>query len=211
MNRLPLRAISAQEKADYERDGVVNLSGMFYADWVERLRNAIQRDMDDPGPMATNFNAEGTPGRFFGDMFMWTRDPDFRAVFVDSAGPAIAAGMMGAKKVNVFYDQLFAKEPGTVKPTPWHQDQPYWAVKGWQVTTLWIALDTIDRDNGAVVNAGPSAPSPSLAAAMSTCAAGRRGPCWMRWWFRAGSTNRRATFWLRPTGSCAASSIASRC
>ncbi|MGE0154438.1 MAG: phytanoyl-CoA dioxygenase family protein [Reyranellaceae bacterium] len=150
MNRMPLRAIADEEKRAYERDGVVNLAGMFDADWVERLRHAIQRDMDDPGPMATNFNAEGTPGRFFGDMFMWTRDPDFRAVFVDSAGPAIAAEMMGAAKVNVFYDQLFAKEPGTVKPTPWHQDQPYWAVKGWQVTTLWIALDPIDRDNGAV-------------------------------------------------------------
>jgi len=150
MNRLPLRPISEAEKRDYARDGVINLPGMFDAEWVERLRNAIQRDMDDPGPMATNFNAAGTPGRFFGDMFMWTRDPDFRAVFVDSAGPAIAAEMMGASKVNVFYDQLFAKEPGTVKPTPWHQDQPYWAVKGWQVTTLWIALDPIDRDNGAV-------------------------------------------------------------
>ncbi len=150
MNRMPLRPIAEEEKRAYERDGVVNLAGMFDADWVERLRHAIQRDMDDPGPMATNFNAAGTPGRFFGDMFMWTRDPDFRAVFLESAGPAIAAQMMGAAKVNVFYDQLFAKEPGTAKPTPWHQDQPYWAVKGWQVISLWIALDPIDRDNGAV-------------------------------------------------------------
>jgi ectoine hydroxylase-related dioxygenase (phytanoyl-CoA dioxygenase family) len=106
--------------------------------------------MDNPSKMATNFNAEGTPGRFFGDMFMWTWDPDFRAAFIESPAPAIAAEMMGAARCNVFYDQLFAKEPGTAKPTPWHQDQPYWPVKGWQVTTIWLALDHINRDNGAV-------------------------------------------------------------
>lgn len=150
MNKLPLRPIAAAEKLAYERDGVVNLAGMFDHDWIERLRGAIQRDMDNPSKMATNFNAEGTPGRFFGDMFMWTWDPDFRAAFIESPAPAIAAQMMGAKKCNVFYDQLFAKEPGTAKPTPWHQDQPYWPVKGWQVTTIWLALDHIDRDNGAV-------------------------------------------------------------
>jgi ectoine hydroxylase-related dioxygenase (phytanoyl-CoA dioxygenase family) len=150
MNQLPLRPITAAEKADYERDGVVNLAGMFDQDWIERLRGAIQRDMDNPSRMATNFNAEGTPGRFFGDMFMWTWDPDFRAAFIESPAPAIAAQMMGAAKCNVFYDQLFAKEPGTAKPTPWHQDQPYWPVKGWQVTTIWLALDHINRDNGAV-------------------------------------------------------------
>jgi ectoine hydroxylase-related dioxygenase (phytanoyl-CoA dioxygenase family) len=150
MNQLPLRPITAAEKADYERDGVVNLAGMFDQDWIERLRGAIQRDMDNPSSMATNFNAEGTPGRFFGDMFMWTWDPDFRAAFIESPAPAIAAEMMGASRCNVFYDQLFAKEPGTAKPTPWHQDQPYWPVKGWQVTTIWLALDHIDHDNGAV-------------------------------------------------------------
>ena len=150
MNSLPLRDISAAEIAAYGRDGVVNLRGMFDGQWVERLRGAIQRDMDKPSGMAANFNAEGTPGRFFGDMFMWTWDDDFRAAFVESPGPAIAARMLGASRVNVFYDQLFAKEPGTAKPTPWHQDQPYWAVKGWQVCTLWIALDAVDRDNGAV-------------------------------------------------------------
>ena len=42
------------------------------------------------------------------------------------------------------------KEPGTAHPTPWHQDQPYWPVKGWQITSVWIALDPIDRSNGAV-------------------------------------------------------------
>jgi ectoine hydroxylase-related dioxygenase (phytanoyl-CoA dioxygenase family) len=58
--------------------------------------------------------------------------------------------MMDSGSADFFYDQLFVKEPGTAHPTPWHQDQPYWPVKGWQIASVWIALDPTDRSNGAV-------------------------------------------------------------
>ena len=83
-------------------------------------------------------------------MYMWRRDPEFRAAALESPAPAIAAQLMGSASADFFYDQLFVKEPGTAHPTPWHQDQPYWPVKGWQITSVWIALDPIDRSNGAV-------------------------------------------------------------
>jgi ectoine hydroxylase-related dioxygenase (phytanoyl-CoA dioxygenase family) len=150
MNPLPVRPIADAERAAYARDGVVMLAGMFDADWIARLCGAIDRDMARPSAMATDFNAPGTPGRFFGDMFMWTWDADFRAAVFDSPAPAIAAALMGAARVHFFYDQLFVKEPGTTKPTPWHQDQPYWAVAGEQICTVWIALDRIPIAAGAV-------------------------------------------------------------
>lgn len=150
MNPLPLRPIVDAERAVYARDGVVHLPGLFDADWIARLNAAIDRDMAKPSAMACDFNAPGTPGRFFGDMFMWTWDADFRAVIFDSPAPAIAAALMGAEHVHFFYDQLFVKEPGTTKPTPWHQDQPYWAVRGEQICTVWIALDAISHAAGAV-------------------------------------------------------------
>ena len=49
--------------------------------------------------------------------------------------------LMSSAHADFFYDQLFVKEPGTAHPTPWHQDQPYWPVKGWQIASVWIALD----------------------------------------------------------------------
>ena len=54
--------------------------------------------------------------------------------------------MMGCSAVNFFYDQLFVKEPGTTERTPWHQDQPYWALQGSQICSLWVPLDPITKE-----------------------------------------------------------------
>ena len=48
--------------------------------------------------------------------------------------------------MNFFYDQLLVKEPGTSERTPWHQDQPYWAVAGRQVCSLWVPFDPVAED-----------------------------------------------------------------
>ena len=142
--------IRHSDVAAYDRDGVVCLRDQFDAAWVERLRAAVEHDLAAPGPNATNFAEGSTAGKFFGDMFMWKHDPEFRAAALASPAPAIAARLMGSRSADFFYDQLFVKEPGTAHPTPWHQDQPYWPVQGWQIASVWIALDPIDRNNGAV-------------------------------------------------------------
>ena len=143
-------ALTEGDVAAYDRDGVVCLRGAFDAVWVGLLCEAIERDLISPGPNATNFAEGSTPGTFFGDMFMWQHDNDFRLAATASPAGEIAARMMGSNRADFFYDQLFVKEPGTAHPTPWHQDQPYWPVKGWQIASVWIALDRIDRSNGAV-------------------------------------------------------------
>jgi ectoine hydroxylase-related dioxygenase (phytanoyl-CoA dioxygenase family) len=50
--------------------------------------------------------------------------------------------------LNFFYDQMLVKEPGTREGTPWRQDQPYWAVSGFQVCSLWLPLDPVSEEVG---------------------------------------------------------------
>lgn len=45
---------------------------------------------------------------------------------------------------------LLCKPPHTGLLVPWHQDAPYWNVKGRFAAGLWIALDDMDQDNGAM-------------------------------------------------------------
>jgi ectoine hydroxylase-related dioxygenase (phytanoyl-CoA dioxygenase family) len=143
-------AICATDIDSFARDGVVRVPGLLAPPMRARLADAVDRAMADPGPMALDFNDRGSPGRFFGDMFMWRRDPDFRAAFFETDAARVAGLLMRAAQVHLFYDQIFAKEPFTPQRTPWHQDSPYWPVTGEMLATVYLSLDPIDAENGAV-------------------------------------------------------------
>lgn len=135
---------------DYRRDGVICLRGALDQSWVDRLRAATDRLMDNPTARGGNFNKDEGTGRFFGDLWMWRADPDFRALAFSSPLPALAARLMGSRKVNLVWDQLLVKEPHTPLESPWHQDQPYAWTDGEQNISFWVALDSVRLENGAV-------------------------------------------------------------
>jgi ectoine hydroxylase-related dioxygenase (phytanoyl-CoA dioxygenase family) len=139
--------VTEEDVAAYQRDGVVRIRKLLDAAWVERMRGAIDRLRATQGEFTELYATEGT-GHFHSDKFMWDRDPDFRAYAFESPGPRVAAALMGARSVNLFYDHLLVKEPGTTSPTPWHQDMNYWPVEGDQICSIWLALDTVGLDNG---------------------------------------------------------------
>ena len=143
MNRAPLRSIDDREVEAYDRDGIVCLRGQFDADWIAAMGEAVAAAMAAPGPHAEVYTKPGQSGRFFGDLDLWQRHDTFRRFLFESPAAEIAARIMRSTKVNFFYDQLLVKEPGTAERTPWHQDQPYWAVDGFQVCSLWLPFDPV--------------------------------------------------------------------
>ena len=132
-----------REKETYERDGVVCVRQAFSSDWLEFLAEAIDKLMSKPDALAEEYTPTGENGRFFGDIEMAQRIQEFRRFALESPAAKIAGLIMGAARVNFFYDQLLVKDPGTESRTPWHQDQPYWAVSGYQVCSIWLPLDPI--------------------------------------------------------------------
>ena len=69
---------------------------------------------------------------------------------MNSPMPRIAARMLGADEVRVFYDQVFVKEPQTVEMTDWHQDLPFWPMRGGDIISIWVALTPVSHENSAV-------------------------------------------------------------
>lgn len=141
-----IRAVTAGEREDYEHDGVVCLRGIFPLEWIGFLAAAAEEAMANPGPHAEEYENKNGSGRFFGDLELAGRLPSFRRFVHESPAAEIAGRLMGASRINFFYDQLLVKEPGTAARTPWHQDQPYWAVSGRQVCSLWLPLDSVHED-----------------------------------------------------------------
>jgi ectoine hydroxylase-related dioxygenase (phytanoyl-CoA dioxygenase family) len=117
--------------------------------WLQRLRAAIDRDMSELRPYACNYATDGS-GRFYGNVRMWQYDPDFKDFCLSSPLPEIAGRLFGSAKVNLLHDQLFVKEPGTRNRTRWHNDLPYWPIRGRQILSFWVALDRTTRGSGAL-------------------------------------------------------------
>jgi ectoine hydroxylase-related dioxygenase (phytanoyl-CoA dioxygenase family) len=134
----------------FRRDGVLYLPRLLDEAQVERMRRAVDRVMAAPTPMGANLTPEGRAGKFYGDYFVWRQDEEFRHLAIDSVLPDLAAQLMGSRKVNLIWDHLLVKEPGTDVHSVWHHDQPYSWVDGTQNCSFWVSLDHVTPESGAV-------------------------------------------------------------
>lgn len=135
-------------RREYDRDGAAVLRGVVNDRWVQRLREGTERLMSQVGTQG-DLNRPGE-GRFFNDVFASLHISEYRDFIFESGIAEIAAKMMRSKQVRFFYDQPLIKEPGTPKPTPWHQDSAYWPCDGWQVMSIWVPLDPATPESGVV-------------------------------------------------------------
>ncbi|KAJ8600020.1 hypothetical protein CTAYLR_001867 [Chrysophaeum taylorii] len=141
---LPASAI-----AQFRKKGAVMLPKVVSASWVAALREAAEANMKCPGPLCDEHAAaQGTGGRFHDDQFLWKRHGAFEEYVLESGVGGLAARAMGSKSAHIFYDQLLVKEPGTVAPTPWHNDTSYWQLDGSQICSVWLALDDVAAECG---------------------------------------------------------------
>jgi ectoine hydroxylase-related dioxygenase (phytanoyl-CoA dioxygenase family) len=143
-------AIVTDEMAEtFQRDGAVPLRGVFSEDWLDLLRAGVAEDMANPSKLSKDYARPGQ-GRFFTDHHMHRRLEAFRKFTHEGPAAEICARLMGSSKVNLFDEHLLVKEPGTENPTYWHQDLPYFEMTGVQICSMWIPLDPVTRESGAL-------------------------------------------------------------
>jgi ectoine hydroxylase-related dioxygenase (phytanoyl-CoA dioxygenase family) len=132
---------------DFQRDGAVCVRGAFSADEVGLVERGIERNLAEPSARALVASRPDDPGRFFEDFCNWQRIPEYEDFIRRSPAAAIAGELMGSGTVRLFHDHLLVKEPGTRQATPWHQDQPYYNVEGFQTCSMWMPVDPVDRES----------------------------------------------------------------
>jgi ectoine hydroxylase-related dioxygenase (phytanoyl-CoA dioxygenase family) len=113
---------------------------------VALVEAGIERNLADPSSLAAVASDADDPGRFFEDFCNWQRNPEYEEFIRTSPAAAIAADLMKSDRVRLFHDHLLVKEGGTRQRTPWHQDQPYYNIDGWQTASMWMPVDPVDRD-----------------------------------------------------------------
>ena len=138
------QVISDESVQSYWDDGAIVVRGAF-ANWVDVIAAGIARNMEAPGEYASENAVPEGQGRFFDDYCNWTRIPEFERVVRESRAGELAARVMRSETAWFFHDHVLVKESGTPKPTPWHQDAPYYFVDGMQNVSMWITVDPVNE------------------------------------------------------------------
>lgn len=145
-----VRDLRPEEFAAYERDGAAIVRGVLALEWVDALSAAVDRLMATDGIPAVDF-AAGQGPRFFSMVYASLFDPVIRAWAVEGPLVDLARQVLPrATRLNFYFDQIFAREVGAAKVTPFHQDLPYMPLSGTQIIRFWVPLDSVGLDNGAV-------------------------------------------------------------
>lgn len=137
--------VTAREVDDYARDGVVCLRQVIAPSWIETLRKGLERNMVAPSIRARVWNRDAEGRTCFYDSQVWLENAEYRDFLENSPMAEIAGRIMNVSQVNFFFDAIFVRTPGTKFRTPFHQDEPYWSVEGFDACSAWTPLVPVEK------------------------------------------------------------------
>jgi phytanoyl-CoA hydroxylase len=154
------RAITADEIAQYRREGYLVLRGLLEAPHVASCLDALQDIADDRRPLASSkalLEPEVKAGRAQADQAIdrvrkfieFTDDfPALRRAAMSRRLHAALDRILGEGRV-MFQDMALVKPPRIGSEKRWHQDAAYFRVSDpGLIVGVWIALDPATRENG---------------------------------------------------------------
>ena len=121
----------------FAKDGVVFLPGVIDQRTLAELESCFEWSLANPTPSANGFYVD-TGTTFYQDLCNPGASQRYRKVLSDSPVADIVSDLWQSDDVWFLYEQIFVKEGGEVRRTPWHQDTPYLALDGREVAVMWI-------------------------------------------------------------------------
>ena len=141
------RPVTDEQVRTFAEDGVVCLRGAIGPDWIEVLRRGLDRALAGPSERRRIWNADERGGTTTYDSQCWLHVPEYRDFVEGSPMAEIAGGLLQATAVNFFFDAVFVRTAGVRFRTPFHQDEPYWSVDGFDTCSAWTPLVPVARES----------------------------------------------------------------
>jgi phytanoyl-CoA hydroxylase len=140
-------------KESYRRDGYVAVRGFLNSTEIAALNRALERVIREKMPsMPAKHVVYEDPSnhdtlKLMQDLHLY--DPYFSDVLLKSKFIEIAEVLMGDSAIGKTVE-YFNKPAKIGKPTPVHQDGYYFMLQPPEATTMWLALENVDEENGCV-------------------------------------------------------------
>ncbi len=129
----------------FSRDGAVCLRAAVGREWIESLAAGLDRSLAAPSHRARLWDGDGDGGTTRYDSQCWLHIDEYRDFIENSPMAEIAGRLLGASAVNFFFDSAFVRTSGVQFRTPFHQDEPYWTVDGFDTCSAWMPLVPVER------------------------------------------------------------------
>jgi ectoine hydroxylase-related dioxygenase (phytanoyl-CoA dioxygenase family) len=133
-------------KDRFRNDGVVFLKSALDEADLRMAREAYDWSLAHPSPSASDFS-QNYSAKFYQDLCNPHALPAYRRLLEDSRAADIVADLWDARDVWFMYEQVFLKEGGESRRTPWHQDSSYLPVEGEKIAVMWISFDPVEKRN----------------------------------------------------------------
>ena len=137
--------ITESLKQEYFDHGVVMISGAISDTWIDKLRNGVEKNIQMPTQRSRVWNRDDQGGVTLYDCQAWQQIEEYRDFIENSPMAEIAGKLMGSSSVNFFFDTIFTRTKGNQFRTPFHQDEPYWSVSGFDCCSVWMPLVPVEK------------------------------------------------------------------
>lgn len=139
------RSEAGERRDAFRKDGVVLLRGALDRAALAEAQRAYEWSLANPSRGAATF--PGSDGVFYQDLANRHAWPAYERLVRESRAADLVAELWGSPDVWFMYEQVFRKEGGKTRRTPWHQDTSYLPIAGERLVVLWISFDPVAREN----------------------------------------------------------------
>ena len=143
--------ISGEEKNFFDENGFVFLKNVLSSEETAAYREIIDKVVKDRTKDDKRTLAERTPyeREFLQCAHLWGQYPDVKTLTLSPRLGSLAAQLLGADHVRLWHDQALYKVPGGDATQP-HLDLSYWPMLDRKAGTIWIALEEVTVEMGAM-------------------------------------------------------------
>jgi ectoine hydroxylase-related dioxygenase (phytanoyl-CoA dioxygenase family) len=132
---------------EFRENGVVFIEHALDPASLGAAEEAYKWSLAHPSPGASNFVTKNSAATFYQDLANPKAVAAYRTMLEASPATDIAAALWGKPDVWFMYEQVFLKEGGESRRTPWHQDSSYLPIDGPDIAVMWISFEPVVKEN----------------------------------------------------------------
>lgn len=131
----------------FRENGFVRLSDVLTPDELNKARENLAEAMSGGAGIDRTGRSE-YDRIFLQKVNLWQDHAGMRSLVFHPRLADIARRLSGAPRIRLWHDHALIKPNVESKPSPWHQDLPYWPMNERGALSCWLALDDVDETNG---------------------------------------------------------------